>query len=208
MTDTERRALLDAAQIAGLNCLKLMNETTAVALTYGLYNTNLPEPTDKPYIVAFIDAGYSQTQVSICAFNKGKLKVRNFFINKTTYFNSNFKVLASDFDSNLGGRDFDKIIMDYFQQDFKAKYNLDAYSNVRAKLRLKAECEKIKKMMSSNAGVIPLNIECFLNDKDVSSKIKREDFEKLAESLLVRFKNLLLNLLKEASKLFSICLMN
>ena len=89
--------------------------------------------------------------------------------------------------------------MDYFQQDFKAKYNLDAYSNPRAKLRLKAECEKIKKMMSSNTGVIPLNIECFLNDKDVSSKIKREDFEKLAESLLVRFKNLLQNLLAEAS---------
>ena len=76
MTDTERRALLDAAQIAGLNCLKLMNETTAVALNYGLYNTNLPEAADKPHIVAFVDVGYSQAQVSICAFNKGKLKVK------------------------------------------------------------------------------------------------------------------------------------
>ena len=91
--------------------------------------------------------------------------------------------------------------MDYFQQDFKTKYNLDAYSNVRAKLRLKAECEKLKKVMSSNSSAIPLNIECFLNDKDVSSKLKREDFEKLAESLLIRFKNLLQGILKEASKL-------
>ena len=84
MTDTERRALLDAAQIAGLNCLKLMNETTAVALNYGLYNTNLPEQADKPYTVAFVDVGYSQTQVSICAYNKGKLKVTtriSFFFN-------------------------------------------------------------------------------------------------------------------------------
>jgi molecular chaperone DnaK (HSP70) len=75
MTDAERRSLIDASQIAGLNCLKLMNETTAVALNYGLYNNSLPEANDKPQIVAFVDVGYSQTQVSICAFNKGKLKV-------------------------------------------------------------------------------------------------------------------------------------
>jgi molecular chaperone DnaK (HSP70) len=111
-------------------------------------------------------------------------------------------MLATDFDSNLGGRDFDKVLMDYFQQDFKSKYNLDAYSNIRAKLRLLAECEKVKKIMSTNSSVIPLNIECFLNDKDVSSKIKREDFEALAENLLNRFKNLLANLLKEASECF------
>ena len=43
MTDAERRAILDSAQIAGLNCLKLMNETTAIALSYGLYNNNLPD---------------------------------------------------------------------------------------------------------------------------------------------------------------------
>jgi molecular chaperone DnaK (HSP70) len=78
MTDAERRALIDSASIAGLNCLKLMNETAAVALNYGLYNNNLPEPTEKPQLVAFVDCGYSQTQVSICAFNKGKLKVSKF----------------------------------------------------------------------------------------------------------------------------------
>jgi len=71
MTDAERRAILDSAQIAGLNCLKLMNDTTAIALTYGLYNSNLPELTDKPHVVVFVDMGYTQIQASAVAFNKG-----------------------------------------------------------------------------------------------------------------------------------------
>lgn len=98
MTDAERRAMLDAAQIAGLNCLKLINETTAVALTYGLYHSALPESTEKPHIVVFVDMGYSHLQASLVEFHKGKLRVR-----------------ATTFDNNLGGRDFDKVLTDYFQ---------------------------------------------------------------------------------------------
>lgn len=95
-TDAERRAMLDASQIAGWNCLRLLNETTAgtrflpfrstrkfssfvsilVALCYGIYKADLPEPTDKPRLVAFVDMGYTSLQASIVAFNKGKLKVR------------------------------------------------------------------------------------------------------------------------------------
>uniref|UniRef100_A0A3B4X1F6 Uncharacterized protein n=1 Tax=Seriola lalandi dorsalis TaxID=1841481 RepID=A0A3B4X1F6_SERLL len=49
-TDTERRSVMDAAQIAGLNCLRLMNETTAVTLAYGIYKQDLPTPEEKPRI--------------------------------------------------------------------------------------------------------------------------------------------------------------
>jgi len=181
MTDTERRAVLDASQVAGLNCLKLMNDTTAIALTYGLYHPTLPEVTDKPHIVVFVDMGYTQLQASAVAFNKGKLRV-----------------LATTYDNNLGGRDFDRLLVDFFQKDFKTRYNLDAYSNTRARLRLRAECEKLKKLMSSNSSPIPLNIECFMNDVDVSGKMKREDFEHLAEPLLVRVKKTLADLLEVA----------
>lgn len=182
MTDAERRAILDASQIAGLNCLKLMNETTAIALAYGLYHTNLPDVNDKPHIVAFVDMGFTHLQASVVAFNKGKLRV-----------------LATTFDNNLGGRDFDKVLTDYFQNDFKTRYRLDAYSNARPRLRLRAECEKLKKLMSSIAAPIPLNIECFMNDTDVSGKMKREDFEKLSEPLLARVRKTLQELLQEAS---------
>uniref|UniRef100_A0A8C4P9D2 Heat shock 70 kDa protein 4L n=1 Tax=Dromaius novaehollandiae TaxID=8790 RepID=A0A8C4P9D2_DRONO len=74
-TDAERRSVMAAAQIAGLNCLKLMNETTAVALAYGIYKQDLPALEEKPRNVVFVDMGHSAYQVSICAFNKGKLKV-------------------------------------------------------------------------------------------------------------------------------------
>ncbi|MED6240662.1 Heat shock 70 kDa protein 4 [Ataeniobius toweri] len=67
---------MDAAQIAGLNCLRLMNETTAVALAYGIYKQDLPAPEEKARNVVFVDLGHSGYQTSVCAFNKGKLKVR------------------------------------------------------------------------------------------------------------------------------------
>jgi len=182
MTDSERRALLDASQIAGLNSLKLMNETTAIALTYGLYNNSLPDVNEKPHVVAFVDLGYTHLQACVVAFNKGKLRV-----------------IATTYDSNLGGRDFDRVLCDYFNEDFKKRYNLDAYSNHRATLRLRAECEKLKKLMSSNSSAIPLNIECFMNDKDVSGKMKREEFEALSQPLLNRIKHTLSELLKESN---------
>jgi len=56
-TDAERRCMLDAAQISGLNCLRLMNDTTATALAYGLYKQDLPAPEEKPRNVVFVDMG-------------------------------------------------------------------------------------------------------------------------------------------------------
>ncbi len=90
-----------------------------------------------------------------------------------TKCSNTFKMIATAYDSNLGGRDFDKVLMDHFQQEVKAKYNMDVYSNSRARLRLKAECEKLKKLMSSNSSQIPFNIECLMNDKDFSSRLQR-----------------------------------
>lgn len=59
-TEAQRYATLNAASIAGLNCLRLMNETTATALAYGIFKTDLPE---EPVHVAFVDMGHSATQV-------------------------------------------------------------------------------------------------------------------------------------------------
>ncbi|NXY81515.1 HS74L protein, partial [Alcedo cyanopectus] len=168
-TDAERRSVMAAAQIAGLNCLKLMNETTAVALAYGIYKQDLPALEEKPRNVVFVDMGHSAYQVSICAFNKGKLKV-----------------LATTFDPFVGGRNFDEALVDYFSEEFRTKYKLNVKENPRALLRLYQECEKLKKLMSANASDLPLNIECFMNDLDVSSKMNRAQFEQLCAALLSR----------------------
>ena len=74
--DSLRHAVFEAATVAGLNVLRLMSETTAVALAYGIYKQDLPGTEDKPRNVVFIDCGQSNVQVCVVAFNKGKLKVR------------------------------------------------------------------------------------------------------------------------------------
>lgn len=51
-----------------------------VALAYGIYKQDLPAPEEKPRTVVFVDIGHASYQVSACAFNKGKLKVRVFFV--------------------------------------------------------------------------------------------------------------------------------
>uniref|UniRef100_A0A4W6E3H4 Heat shock protein 4b n=1 Tax=Lates calcarifer TaxID=8187 RepID=A0A4W6E3H4_LATCA len=153
-TDAERRSVVDAAQIAGLNCLRLMNETTAVALAYGIYKQDLPAPEEKARNVVFVDVGHSGYQTSVCAFNKGKLKV-----------------LATACDPELGGKDFDEMLVKYFCEEFGKKYKLDVKSKPRALVRLYQECEKLKKLMSANSSDLPLNIECFMNDIDVSGKL-------------------------------------
>merc|ERR1711944_276022 len=74
--DSERRALLDAATISGLNVLKLMNDTTATALAYGIYKQDLPTPEEKARNVIFVDCGHVGVQVAAASFNKGKLTMK------------------------------------------------------------------------------------------------------------------------------------
>ncbi|MEE6461599.1 hypothetical protein FKM82_001334 [Ascaphus truei] len=183
-TDGERRSVMYAAQIAGLNCLRLMNETTAVALAYGIYKQDLPSVEEPPRNVVFVDMGHSAYQISVCAFNKGKLKV-----------------LATAFDPYLGGRNFDKVLVNYFCKEFMKKYKLNVKENARALLRLNQECEKLKKLMSANTSDLPLNIECFMNDRDVSGKMNRDHFEELSAHLVARVEPPLKAVLEQASKM-------
>ncbi|XP_056151456.1 heat shock 70 kDa protein 4L isoform X2 [Lampris incognitus] len=182
-TDAERRSVFDASQIAGLNCLRLINDTTAVALAYGIYKQDLPNPEEKPRNVVFVDMGHSSYQVSVTAFNKGKLKV-----------------LATAFDPYLGGRNFDEALVEYFCEDLKCRYKLNVRENSRALLRLYQECEKLKKLMSANSSDLPLNIECFMNDIDVSGKMNRGQFEEMCTQYLLRVE-LPLKAVLEQSKL-------
>ncbi|XP_072119053.1 heat shock protein 105 kDa isoform X1 [Mobula birostris] len=179
-TNAERSSILKAAGIAGLNCLKLMNDPTAACLAYGIYNPDLPSPEEKSKIVVFADMGHSAFQVSACALHTGSMKV-----------------LTTAFDPYLGGQDFDEVLVKYFCAEFKTKYKLDVKSNIRALLRLYQECEKLKKLMSANSMDTPLNIECFMNDIDVAGKMKRAHFEELCASLLQRVETTLESLMDQ-----------
>lgn len=180
-TNAERQALLDAAGICGLNVLRLMNETTATALSFGFYKQDLPAPEEKPRNVIFVDFGHSALQVSACAFHKGKLKM-----------------LASAADQ-VGGRDFDFALADYFSNEFQTKYKIDPRTNKRAFLRLLTEVEKLKKQMSANSTKLPLNIECFMNEIDVHSSMQRAQMEELCSGLLQRIEGTMKKLLKDSN---------
>ncbi|XVF74602.1 hypothetical protein PTKIN_Ptkin13bG0125200 [Pterospermum kingtungense] len=177
-TDLQRRAVLDAATVAGLHPLRLIHETTATALAYGIYKTDLPE-TD-PLNVAFVDIGHSSLQVCIAAFKRRQLKI-----------------LAHSFDCSLGGRDFDEVLFQHFAAKFKEEYKIDVFQNARACIRLRAACEKLKKVLSANPEA-PLNIECLMDEKDVRGFIKREEFEQLSAPILQRVKRPLEKALADA----------
>ncbi|XP_058053264.1 heat shock 70 kDa protein 4 isoform X1 [Anopheles bellator] len=179
-TNAERQALLDAANICGLNVLRLMNETTATALSYGFYKQDLPAPEEKPRNVVFVDCGHASLQVSACSFHKGALKM-----------------LASCSDS-VGGRDFDLMLAMHFNKEFLTKYKIDASSKKRAFLRLMTEAEKLKKNMSANSTKLPLNIECFMNEIDVHSSLQRSDMEELCSHLFQRIEKTMRKLMVDS----------
>ncbi|KAK8674673.1 hypothetical protein V6N13_032779 [Hibiscus sabdariffa] len=177
-TDLQRRAVLNAAIIAGLQPLHLIHETTATALAYGIYKTDLPE--NDQLNVAFVDIGHASMQVCIVGFKKGQLKI-----------------LAHSFDRSLGGRDFDEVLFHHFAVKFKEEYKIDVIQNAKPSIRLRAACEKLKKVLSANPEV-PLNIECLMDDKDVRGFIKREEFEQISAPILQRVKRPLEKALADA----------
>jgi len=170
-TDAERHAMLDAASIAGLNCLRLMNDITAAALSYGIYKTDMPA--DKPVYVAFVDMGAMDTSVSIVSFVKGKLTV-----------------LSTACDRTLGGRDFDMILAEHFAAEWKEKHKIDAKTNKKAMYRLVTACEKTKKILSANPQA-PINIECFMDDIDVKGMMERDEMLTVGAPLLARLDGIL-----------------
>jgi len=172
--EDQRRAVLDAANIAGLKPLQIMSETTAAALAYGIYKQDLPDEKEPARNVIFVDFGYNSLQITAAAMNKGKLSI-----------------LGSAWDEQLGGFAFDKVIWQKMNEDFIGKYKVDTRKNQRAQVKLLEACEKVKKTMSANSIDIPLNLECLMDDKDVHGKINRAEFEELAQPLIQRIKETL-----------------
>ncbi|GLT83260.1 hypothetical protein SLE2022_015590 [Rubroshorea leprosula] len=165
-TDLQRRAYLDAATIAGLKPLRLLHDCTATALGYGIYKTDFLDA--GPTYTVFVDIGHCDTQVCVASFESGRMKI-----------------ISHASDGSLGGRDFDEVLFNYFASQFKEQYGIDVHTNIKASIRLRAACEKLKKVLSANAEA-PLNIECLMDEKDVKGFIKREEFEQLSSNLLER----------------------
>lgn len=167
-TDVQRRAMIDAGEIAGLKVLRLINDTTATALGYGITKLDLPGPEEKPRRVMFVDIGHSDYTASIVEFRKGELNVK-----------------ATACDRHFGGRNFDRALTEHFADEFKEKFKIDVRTHPKAWARTLASAEKMKKVLSANPAA-PMSIESLMEDVDVRAIVKREELETMVKPLLDR----------------------
>jgi len=168
-TDAQRRGVETACKIAELNCLKVANESTNIALGYGIYKSakKLFSETEAQHVM-FVDLGYSCYSVSIVDFIQEKLTVR-----------------ATVCDYNLGGRNFDDVIVEHLAEVFETKHKINVRNNAKAMLKLQVAGEKAKKLLSPH-GVTeaPANVECLAEDIDLNVMLTKEDFENKSKFLI------------------------
>ncbi len=163
-TDSQRQATKDAGKIAGLNVLRIINEPTAAALSYGL------DKEGKTQKVIIYDLGGGTFDVSIMEIGDGV-----------------FEVLATNGNCMLGGDDFDKRIMDYLVDQFKAKEGIDLSGDKLAMQRLKEAAEKAKielSGMSSTNINLPFITADATGPKHLDVDLTKQKFDALTADLV------------------------
>jgi molecular chaperone DnaK len=163
--DSQRQATKDAGRIAGLEVRRIINEPTAAALAYGLDKKERER-------VAIFDLGGGTFDISILEINKGV-----------------FEVISTCGDSFLGGEDFDRCVMDWMIEGFKAESGIDLGADVLARQRLR-ETAEIAKCDLSSEQEMRINLPFIAGDakgpKHLDKVLTRAQFETLVESLIER----------------------
>jgi heat shock protein 4 len=187
-TPQERKAMLDALHIADLNCTALLNESSALAIEYGLKRRSQFDE-KIPKIVGFVDMGQSKTTISFASFTKNAQKV--------------ISVTSERF---CGAREFDYLLMSHFSAIFNKKYGLNPMTSVKCKLRLMDAIAKTRKTLTVNREA-SISVESLMDDEDLNHNLTRDEFEKIIEPVLTKFRTLLNlainNAMAEASKDFN-----
>eukprot|EP00427_Karlodinium_veneficum_P047551 CAMPEP_0169242190 /NCGR_PEP_ID=MMETSP1016-20121227/32410_1 /TAXON_ID=342587 /ORGANISM="Karlodinium micrum, Strain CCMP2283" /LENGTH=662 /DNA_ID=CAMNT_0009322369 /DNA_START=1 /DNA_END=1989 /DNA_ORIENTATION=- len=156
--DSQRQATKDAGEIAGLQVLRIVNEPTAAAIAYGLDSKS--KPGEEVNILIF-DMGGGTFDVSILAIQ-----------------DTVFEVKATAGDPHLGGEDFDNRMLSYCISEFRRKHNADPTRNQRAIRRLRTQCERAKRQLSSQTQVT-IEVDSLHDGKDFSLRMSRAKFEEL-----------------------------
>nr|CDS24736.1 heat shock protein 70 [Echinococcus granulosus] len=159
--DSQRNATIDAAKIAGLNVLRLLNEPTAAAIAYGMDRTS-----DRQRNVLIFDWGGGTFDVSILSIK-----------------NREFEVKAVGGDTHLGGEDINSRLVDHFVEMIKQEHKgKDLTTNKRAIHRLRKACETAKRMLSSAAST-KVVVESLFDEVDFCKTLTRAEFEQLCMDL-------------------------
>ena len=163
-TDSQRQATKDAGKIAGLNVLRIINEPTAAALSYGL------DKEKENSKVMIYDLGGGTFDVSILEISDGV-----------------FEVLATNGNNMLGGDDFDKKLMDYMAEEFKKAHGVDLTKDKMAMQRLKEAAEKAKIELSGTMSTtvsLPFISMTDAGPVHLDMEITRQKFEALIADLV------------------------
>jgi len=162
--DSQRHATKDAGKIAGLEVKRIINEPTAAALAYGLDKAKADEK------IAVYDLGGGTFDVSILELGDGV-----------------FEVKSTNGDTHLGGADFDRVLVNYFVDEFKKEAGIDISDDKAAMQRLRDEAEKAKIELST-AQEVDVNLPFLTADaegpKHFEHKLTRAKLEQLVGDLV------------------------
>ena len=163
--DSQRQATMDAGKIAGIEVLRIINEPTAASLAYGL------DKKENQTILVF-DLGGGTFDVSILEVGDGI-----------------FEVLATAGDTNLGGDDFDKTLVDWLIKDFLERESIDLSKDIQALQRLTEAAEKAKMELSTVEKTqihLPFITADKTGPKHIEKELTRSLFEELCKNLINR----------------------
>merc|ERR1719264_1902344 len=139
--DSQRQATKDAGEIAGLNVMRIVNEPTAAAIAYGL---------DQKDAGGKKARSEGQNESNILVFDMGG---GTFDVSILTIQDTVFEVKATAGDPHLGGEDFDNRMLSHCIAEFRRKYKEDPTRNQRALRRLRTQCERAKRQLSTQTSV-------------------------------------------------------
>lgn len=176
--DNQRQATKDAGEIAGLEVARIINEPTAASLAYGL------DKTDKELRILVFDFGGGTLDVTVMEFGGGV-----------------FEVKATAGDTQLGGTDMDRQLVNYIVEDFKAKTGIDLRKDKTAMQRVTEAAEKAKielsTVLSTNIN-LPFIIADSSGPKHLEMEITRAKLEELVMPVIERCENPIKQALSDA----------
>lgn len=163
--DSQRQATKEAGEIAGLEVIRIINEPTSASLAYGLDKGN-------EHKIVVYDLGGGTFDVSILDMADGV-----------------FEVLATNGDTQLGGDDFDQVIIDWLVEEFKKEQGVDLSKDTIALQRLKEGAEKAKIELSSQTETdinLPFVTADASGPKHLNVKLSRSKLEALVGDLITK----------------------
>ena len=177
-TDAQRQATKDAGTIAGLEVLRIINEPTAAALAFGL------DKQDEEQLILVFDLGGGTFDVSILQLGDGV-----------------FEVKATCGNNQLGGDDFDNLIVQWMIKKFQQEQNIDLSQDKMALQRLREAAEKAKIELSS-MGSTSINLPFITADqsgpKHLEMELSRSKFEEFSSNLIESTLEPMIRALKDA----------